>query len=359
MTLNWTIGVIIGFISLIPSSLATILTFNQYLKDKYSHLKYLTGIWACLTLWILFQAISDLLLSIPLHIIGFYTLIVVIYFANLFVDSITRDSVDVLKMIIATISSSAIMFFSFLQDDAVIIEENAMTQYPTFNGNFRYATLIQVSFFILVTTYGNLKVFFHTPHNLKFYSFLNLFGTYLYGIQPLLIQFTHLEKKFPGMANGSMAIGTLLISIVFIKQPKLAYILPIKVYKILILDTKGSNVLYKHDWNELEAASSENIFSCMIQAISTMFDETLNKGNLREIKFDEAILSLKISKKTAIACILISSSFTKTLRSSFNDFSNEVFTDYENLKNEPSIKEKYEKGNTILENYFPFVPHLS
>ena len=41
----------------------------------------------------------------------------------------------------------------------------------------------------------------------------------------------------------------------------------------------------------------------------------------------------------------------------------EVFTDYEklneNLKEEPVIKGNYEKGNTILANYFPFVPHLS
>jgi hypothetical protein len=358
---NWSTGVIVAFVSLIPSTLATVLTLNQYIKDRYNHLKYLAGMWACLTIWILFQAISDLLLSIPLHFVCFYALIVMSYFANLFVDSVTRDSIDLFKMIITTMVSSAVIIFSFTRD-AVTIEWDAVTPYPTMHGDFRTAALFHMIWLVLVAFYGNLKVFIHTPKHLKFYSFLNVFGNYLWGIQPLWIQFTSLEKQFPGIATGSMAIGTLIVAIVFIKEPKLAYILPFKVYRLLIMDTKSGLNLYKHDWNELEAQSSENIFSGMLQAVSKMFDQTINKGNVREINFDEAVLTLKISRKTPIACILISSSISSTLRASFKNFSNEVFKDYEkskeDLKEEPLIKGNYEKGNTILANYFPFVPHL-
>ena len=122
MVLNWSTGVIIGFVSLIPSTLATVLALIQYVKDRYNHLKYLTGMWVCLTIWILFQAISDLYLSIELHFICFYALIVMSYVANLFVDSVTRDSVDLFKMIITTVLSSAVILLSILQDDAVIIK---------------------------------------------------------------------------------------------------------------------------------------------------------------------------------------------------------------------------------------------
>ncbi|QEE17593.1 hypothetical protein DSAG12_03430 [Promethearchaeum syntrophicum] len=357
MVLNWSAGVIIAFISLIPSTAATVLTLIQYSKDKYTHLKYLMGMWACLTIWILFQAIGDLLLSIPLHLICFYSLIGMGYFANLFVDSITRDSVDLFKMIIMTIASSAVFIFSFAED-AVIIDPDAVTPYPTMHGNFRIASLIHMVIFILVVVYGNLKVFLYTPKHLKFYSFLNLFGAYLWGVQPLWIQFTDLEKIFPGLATGSMAIGTLIIALVLIREPKLAYILPFKAYRILIMDTNSGIILYKHDWNELKAKSSENIFSGMLQAISTMFDHTINKGNVREINFDEAVLSLKISKKIPIACILISSNITKTLRTSFENFADEVFQDYEKLTENAIIQKNYEKGKNIIENHFPFVPQL-
>ncbi|MHA1562174.1 MAG: hypothetical protein ACTSPA_08615, partial [Promethearchaeota archaeon] len=331
MDLNWSTGVIIGFISVIPSTLATLLALIQYFKDRYNHLKYLAGMWACLTVWILFQAISDVTafeeeLSINLHFICFYALIVMSFFANMFVDSVTRDSVDLFKMVITTMLSSAVVLLSILQEDAVIINREGPSIYPTMNGNFRIATLLHMIWLVSVTFYGNLKVFIHTPKHLKFYSFLNVFGNYLWGIQPLWIQFVHLEEQFPGIATGSQAIGILVVVIVLIKEPKLAYILPFKVYRILIMDTKSGLILYKHDWNELKAESSENIFSGMLQAISTMFDHTINKGNVREINFDEAILTLKISKKAPVACILISSSISKTLRNSFNDFSMEVFS---------------------------------
>ena len=358
MVLNWSTGVIVAFISLIPSIAATLLAMIQYFKDRYNHLKYLTGMWVCLTIWILFQAISDLYLSIPLHFICFYSLIVMSYFANLFVDSITRDSIDLFKMIITTVVSSAVMLLSIMQNDAVIIKTDAKSTYPTMHGDFRTVALVQMIWLIAVAFYGNLKVFIHTPKHLKFYSFLNVFGNYLWGIQPLWIQFADIEDDFPGIATGSMGIGILIVAIVLIKEPKLAYILPFKVYRILIMDTHSGIILYKHDWNELKAKSSENIFSGMLQAISTMFDHTINKGNVREINFDEAILTLKISKKAPVACILISSSISRTLRNSFNDFSSEVFSDYEDLNEEPLIKKNYENGNTILANYFPFVPHL-
>ncbi len=358
MDLNWSTGVIIGFISLIPMSIATLLTLIQYFKDRYSHLKYLSGMWVCLTIWILIQAVADLLLNVNLHLICFYALIVMGYYANLFVDSVTRDSIDLFKMIITTVLSSAVVLLSF-SPDAVIIEWEAVTPYPTMHGNFRRAALFQMIWLIFISVYGSVKVFIHTPKKLNFYSFLNLFGTYLWGVQPLWIQFTHLEKQFPGIATGSMAIGILIIALVLIKQPKLAYILPFKVYRLIVMDTKSGVLLYKHDWNELEAQSSENILSGMLQAISKMFNQTINKGNVREIKFDEAILTLKESSKTPVACILISSSISKTLKSSFEDFANEVFRDYENVKEESLIRENYEKGNSTIEKYFPFVPHLS
>jgi hypothetical protein len=365
MALNWSTGVIITFISLIPSTLAMLLTLIQYFKDRYVHLKYLTGMYACLTIWILFQAISDVTafeeeLSINLHFIGFYALAIMGFFANLFVDSITRDSIDLFKIIITTILSSAVIIFSFTPDAVIIrYDPEGVPLYPTMHGNFRIAALIQMIWLIMVFFYGNLKVFLHTPKKLKFYSSLNLFGNYVWIIQPLWIQFTELEEQFPGIATGSMAIGILIIALVFIKEPKLAYILPLKVYRILILDTNRGVILYKHDWNELKAQSSEKLFSGMIQAISKMFDQTINKGNVRDINFDEAILTLKISRKKPIACILISSRLTKTLRTSFQDFANEIFNDYEELKEESLIKENYEKRNFILENYFPFVPSHS
>ena len=112
--LNWSIGVIVGFIGFIPAFFAFTITVIQYFKDKYDHLRYLAGMWFFLSIWILFQGISDLFLSIELHFVCFYALIAFSFFGNLAVDTLTRDSVDLLKMIITTIISCFVIYFSYI-----------------------------------------------------------------------------------------------------------------------------------------------------------------------------------------------------------------------------------------------------
>ncbi|MHA1855398.1 MAG: hypothetical protein ACTSYY_05070 [Promethearchaeota archaeon] len=351
--LNWSIGVIVGFIGFIPAFFAFTITVIQYFKDKYDHLRYLAGMWFFLSIWILFQGISDLFLSIELHFVCFYALIAFSFFGNLAVDTLTRDSVDLLKMIITTIISCFVIYFSLdlenfpaFNPEAIIIE-NAVSSYPTMAGNFRIAVLIQSIWLVSVAVYGSLKIFIHTPKKLKKYSSLNLFGTYLWGVQPIWIQFVGFEEIFPGIATGSMALGILLIAIIFIKNPKLAYILPVKVYRILIHNTKTEKTIFKHDWNRLDINSSEDFFSRMIQSINTVFEKTISKGNIREIEFDEAIATFKVRKDLPLVCALISSHSSITLRKAFNNFADDVFYNFE--KNEIN-------GKALLEKFFPFIP---
>ncbi|MHA1561620.1 MAG: hypothetical protein ACTSPA_05790 [Promethearchaeota archaeon] len=363
MSLNWSSGVIVGFVGFIPSFLVFMVTLIQYFKDRYAHLKYFAGMWFFLSIWILFQAISDLLLSIPLHFVVFYALIIFSYFVNLSIDTITRDSIDIKKMILTTIFSSFVVILSLdlnnfpaFNPDAIIIEETGISPYPTMHGNFRIAVMLASVLLVSIAVYGSIKILIHTPKNLKKYSLLNVFGTYLWGIQPIWIQVTHLEKYFPGIATGSMAIGLLIIAITFLKEPKLAYILSFKTYRILIQRTDSGTVLFQHDWNPLETEFSEKTFSGMMQAINTMFDKTINKGNVRKIKFDEAEITFKVSEKVPLACVLITSDSSITLRTSFNKFANDVFKDYSNIEKNDHSMNNYENGSIFLEKHFPFIP---
>ena len=360
MDLNWSTGVIIGFVGFIPSIFAFIITFIQYFKDRYAHLKYFACMWFLLSIWMLIQAISDLLLSIPLRFISFYVLIIFSYIVNLSVDTITRDSIDPYKMFFTTIFSSVIIILSIdrnnfpaFYSNAMIINETADEPYLILVGNIWIAIMIIAVFTASVAIYGSLKILIHTPKSLKIYSLLNVLGTYLWGIQPLWIEVTELEKMFPGIAIGSMAIGMLIIAIIFIIEPKLAYILTFKAYRIIIQDTKSGNIVFKHDWNKLETLDSEKIFSGMMQAIRTMFDKTINKGNVRKIKFDEAEITFKVSKEAPLACILISSDSSITLRNSFTKFADDVFKDYKNIEKNSHSMNKYDN---LLVKHFPFIP---
>ena len=361
--MNWSTGVIIGFIGFIPSILAFIITFIQYFRYKYAYLKHFAGMWFFLSIWILFKAISDLFLSIPLQFIVFYALIIFSYFVNLSVDTITRDSIDIKKMILTSIISSFVVILSIdlnnfpaFNPDAIIIDETGVSPYLIMHGNFRIAIMIASILLVSIAIYGSLKILIHSPKNLKIYSLLNVLGTFLWGVQPIWIQMTDLEKKFPGIATGSMALGLLIIAINFLKEPKLAYILPFKAYRILIQRIDNGTILFQHDWNQFETEFSEKTFSGMMQAINTMFNRTINKGNVRKIKFDEAEITFKVSEEVPLACILISSDSSITLRNSFVKFSNDVFKDYINIEKNTHSMDKYENGIILLEKYFPFIP---
>ena len=363
MVLNWSSGVIVGFVGFIPSFLVFMLTVIQYFKDGYAYLKYFAGMWFFLSIWILFQAISDLLLSIPLHFIVFYALIIFSYFVNLSADAITRDSIDRYKMILTTLISSFVVILSLDLDNfpafnpnAIIIDDTGVSPFPTMNGNFMLAVMIASILLVSIAVYGSIKNLIFTPKNLKKYSLLNVFGTYLWGIQPIWIQFTDLEQNYPGIATGSMALGLLIIGITFLKEPKLAYILPFKAYRILIQRTDNGTILFQHDWIKFETEFSEKTFSGMMQAINTMFDKTLNKGNVRKIKFDEAEITYKANEEVSLVCVLISSDSSITLRNSFNKFANSVFKDFINIEKNDYPMNKYENGIVLLEKYFPFIP---
>jgi len=363
MSLNWSTGVIVGFVGFIPSFLVFTVTLIQYFKDKYAHLKYFASLWFLFSIWMLTQAISDLVLSIPLHFLSFYVLIISSYIVNLSVDTITRDSIDIKKMILTTIFSSFVVILSLdlnnfpaFNPDAAIIYENAISTHLYPVGNF-YITIMIISVFIAsIAIYGSLKIFIHSPKNLKIWSLLNVFGTYLMFLQPIWIQMTDLKEKFPGITPGSMALGILIIAIVFIKEPKLAYILPFKAYRILIQRTDNGIILFQHDWNQFETEFSEKTFSGMMQAINTMFDKTINKGNVRKIKFDEVEITFKVSEEIHLACVLISSDSSITLRKSFNKFANDVFKDNNKKEKNDNSMNKYDNGIVLLEKHFPFIP---
>jgi len=363
LTLNWSNGVIISFVGFIPSIIAFIITIIQYFKDRYAHLKYFAAMWFLFSIWMLTQAFSDLLLSLPLHFFSFYVLIIFSYIVNLSVDTISRDSVDQFKMIFTTIIASFLIILSLdlnnfpaFNPDAAKIYENAVNPHIYPVGIF-WITIMIISVFIAsVAIYGSLKILIHSPKNLKIYSLLNVFGTYLWGIQPIWIQMIDLKEKFPGITPGSMGLGILIITITFLKEPKLAYILPFKTYRILIQRTDSGTIIFQHDWHKLETEFSEKTFSGMMQAINTMFDNTVNKGNVRKIKFDEAEITFKASNEIPLACILISSDSSIILRNSFGKFANDVFQDYINNEKMDHSMNNYDNGIILLEKNFPFIP---
>ena len=72
---------------------------------------------------------------------------------------------------------------------------------------------------------------------------------------------------------------------------------------------------------------NEGVASNLIKIIK----QQAENYNVKKIKFEEAEITFKASREVPLACILISSDSSITLRSSFDKFADDVFKDYKNI----------------------------
>ncbi|MHA1745776.1 MAG: hypothetical protein ACTSWW_07240 [Promethearchaeota archaeon] len=359
--LIWSQVVIIDILACIPMIITVILALRHYRRDRYPHLKFYAAQWVFWVIWELFQAISDLLvfnptLSKSLHLVCFYALILMGFSAIFFIDTITRGSIDPWKIFIMSITSTAVIIFSFDVETAVTIKTVGDIQYPTMDGAFRIANLIMMVWVVIVVSYGNLKILLHTPKKLRTSAWWNVIGVFIYLIFPLIVQFIHLEDLFPGIANLSMAFGMVITSITLLTKPQLAFVLPFEAYRIIVVDTTAGMAIYKHEFTSAEEKFSENIFSGVIKAISTLFDQTINKGRIREIQMEDATLILNSQTGSSLATVLIANKSSPSLHTAFEAFTAKLLLDHLKDYSYSQNLDKYKFINILVSNYFSFIP---
>jgi hypothetical protein len=341
--------------------LTVILALRHYRRDHYPHLKYFAAQWVFWAIWEIFQAVSDLfvfnpMLSKYLHLVCFYALIGMGFSAIFFIDTITRGRVDPWKIFIMSITSTAVIIFSLDVDAAVVIKGTAPNQYPSMAGDFRYATLIMMVWIVCVMFYGNLKILIHTPKKLLTSARWNVIGVSIYALFPLIIQFTPLEDFFPGIANLSIAVGMIITSITLLAKPQLAFVLPFEAYRIMVVDTAAGMAIFKHEFDSTEEKFSENIFSGVIKAISTLFDQTINKGKIREINMEDATLILNSNAESPLATVLIANKSSPSLLTAFSAFTDRLLLDMLKDYSYSQNLDKYKFIDKLISSYFSFIP---
>ncbi|MHA1746006.1 MAG: hypothetical protein ACTSWW_08395 [Promethearchaeota archaeon] len=352
---TWTPGIVISFGAVFIIAIAVGFALKAYFKDRYKHMIYFACMWGFWMIWTLFQAISDLFVSTTLHLICFYALIGTGYATVFFVDALSRNTHDPWKLILVTFTSAAVILFS-LDPDAVVVNSDGIVSYPTMHGRFRIANLIQMVFIVAMLIYVNLRIYFNTPKNLMKYSRINLIGLFLYGAFPLIIQFTELEHTLPGIANTSIALGVFISTYVLIKKPQIAFILPFKAYRILIVDSDVGMPIFSTEFVPVIEKFQVGVFSGFIKAIGTLFDFTIDKGKVREIHLDEAVIILHSSDSKPLVSLLIASKSSPSLLKAFRAFSENLFRELlADYQYSPDLND-FSSIESYVTKYFSFIP---
>jgi hypothetical protein len=359
--------VLIGFLTSIFVLVMFFIAFIRYRTLGYRPLLYLAIQWFGLALWGIFTAISTFLLvngdkeiivsfrifenfyewtlADTLGFAGYYLTIPTLFFLLLFLDSITRTTIDPKKMVLGGIISTGLVI-SILAHPWQGAKNVSIYTY--------YAQALYYLTWIFLWFFYSLRIFLSSPQNLRRYSAFVFVGTILIATDAFL---TATRINLPGsdLSILLMALGGLLIVLPFSYQPQLLYILPFKVVRLSVINENGLP-LFIHSWKKDRDRADEVLFSGMMLGISTILNESLKTGNVREIVLAESKLLIITDDKYSVIFVLQCTRSSKSLHDALSLFADEFIETFEKYLSVAILNPKDVDATEIVDKCFPFLP---
>jgi hypothetical protein len=208
------------------------------------------------------------------------------------------------------------------------------------------------SFYLL---YWGIRTLKNSPLLIKNDAYILFLGVVIAAVLGMVFYALYLiETFYILLSNLSMIIGLSVFTIAIIREPKLLYIFPFTVYRIVVKDRQGQP-LFDHDWSESNI--TENIFAGFVNAVQLMSEEVMHIGGLLDINLEEGILVLKESERITVG--LVASKSSKLLRDSVIGFT----TDFEKifdreLKTSNNDMSAYDSAYGLIEKHFSNFPYM-
>ncbi len=332
-----------------------IITVIYAIRRKNRLIFLFSAMWLLYTVFWFIDAAAHYFYSIPLMSIAIIPQLIGVPCFIAFIELIKKEHVSPVKMSILVIIEAIVFFFTFFVPENENYER--IDGYGIHNkGILRIFQIIFLFYFVSLYFIWSYQTWRKAPVSLKRLTSLLLIGSTLFSIVTAsMYALGTIEKTFNSIAFIVNGIGAFTTIIVILKDPRIIFILPFKAYRILIVDTNKSIALFKHDWakvGELE----ENMFSMMLQAIGSVLDDILKKGEVQEIQMDRAVLLIHHDKTYSIASILIASKSSKSLRYRLKSFNEKIITVFQSTLDGERKVGRFEETREIVDKIFDFVP---
>ncbi|TKJ27618.1 MAG: hypothetical protein CEE42_01560 [Promethearchaeota archaeon Loki_b31] len=352
MTLNLTPEVIVDFIVAISGFVLTITTYIKPKTKKITSLNYIRLSIFSFSVFIFLDGLSLLYISKLLSIISGFILVPLTLSLVIGITYIIKENFYSPGFVIV-IGLSVLLIYLGFQPNAVDIQiQGGYIRLP-WTGLFNDIGMILTAISEVYMLYWGIKTLKNAPFLIKKEAYLFFLGIFFASVVAMFFYVLYLIDPFYILiSNFALLIGLLIVTLSAMIEPKLLYILPFTVYRIVVKDREGYP-LFDHDWSKSEI--SENIFTGFINAIQLMSEEIMNMGGLLDIQLDDGILILHESENITVG--LITSKSSKLLRYSVTNFT----CDFEN-KFEKILKEgnkdmrEYESAHELIEKYFSNFP---
>jgi len=352
MTLNLTAEVITDFTLTIIGIVFMIITYIKPKTKKLTSLNYIRLAIFSFSVFIFFDGLSILYVSKFLGIITGFILIPLTLSLVVGVTYITKESFYSYGFIVVVGLSVLFLYLGF-QPNAIIIQIQEGNIWLLWTGLFSNIAMILSAITTVYIFYWGIKTLKNAPFLIKKEAYLFFLGIFFGSVVAMIFYILYLIEPFYILAsNISLLIGILIITLSVMIEPKLLYILPFIVYRIVVKDREGYP-LFDHDWSKSEI--SENIFTGFINAIQLMSEEIMNIGGLLDIQLKDGILILHESENITVG--LITSKSSKLLSSSVTNFTRDFENKFEKILKEGNKDMKeYESAQELIERHFSNFP---
>jgi len=353
MVLNWTPEVIVEIFTSAITLLATLLMYITPRTKNIKSLSYIRlGLFFMGMLFTLDLLANLFLITLLSRISGLMLLPSAVFFAIGINYTIKETSNS--PFLIIVVGLGVLYCFLAFQPGAVGFE---------FAGGFLNMNWIGLyeavgSFFIFfvgsASFYWGLKTWLNAPFLIKREALIFFIGTVINGPLTLIIYlFYYWNPIFILFAYATTGLGNLIVCLGILREPKLLYILPFTVNRIVVRDREG-NPLFDHDWSSSNL--SESIFTGFLNAVQLMSEEVINMGGLLDIKLEEGILTLYESELISVG--LVASKYSKLLRECVVQFTRDFEQKFEReLKKQVKDIAQYEGAFELIEKYFSNFPY--
>lgn len=352
MTLNWTPEVMVVFINTGILLLCAILTYTSPKTKKILSVTYIRIALIFISLFFLFEGISILILS--LAITRIYSLFFAVggIFFLIGINHTMKESLNSIGLMVVVILLALLLYLTFQSDVAVIaVEAGYIT--TKIVGFYNIIGDIIFSIILIYIFYWGIKTYRNSPFLIKREVNIFFMALILLSIITLVVYlFYYVNPVFILIADLTTSVGFFVLTYSIIKEPKLLYILPFEINRILVKDRDGF-LLFDHDWSESKI--SDSMFTGFINAVQLMSEEVIHKGGLLDIILTDGILILRESEFISVG--LVASKSSKLLRKSLVNFANDFEEKFMKLlKTSCRDIDKYDGAYELLDKYFSNFP---
>ncbi len=354
-----TIASTIMFLASLAELIAFIISFKGYIQKRYPHFKYMSVIWLSLFMSNFVLGIAYVTMDSSLYRIGMI-LSAPIGFAMMgLVDTISQEKIRYESLFINSVILTS--FFIFILEAGSVVQNTTILGETTLalSGNAMIATSIVFLYAGLLWVFFMAKIHIHAPKSIKKISKINLMGAIIAAPGSIVAFSTGFIWIFPGTDFLLIGIGGIACAYSFHKQPKLGYVLPFKTYRLICVNSISGTSFYKYDWDS-RGIVDEALLSGALQGISLILKESIQKGEIQEIRFDEGILMFHRIPENNILFALLVSKPSSILKESLEHFGTTFVKQYHKVIESDLVDlNEFADADFIVEATFPYVPQYS